>query len=38
VMDHFEIWSQSNWVAEGDRFENDLKNEDVRNEIAALGL
>ena len=38
VLDHFEIWSRHNWVEEHDRLDNDLKDEDIRNEIASLGL
>jgi MraZ protein len=38
VLDHFEIWSRENWLEEDDRLLNDLKNEDIRNEIAELGL
>jgi MraZ protein len=38
VLDHFEIWSQENWTAENMDMEADMKKEDVRNEIARLGL
>lgn len=38
VMDHFEIWARENWVEEGNKLQSDLKNEDMRNEVAALGL
>lgn len=38
VLDHFEIWARENWVEEGDKLQSDLKNEDMRNEVAALGL
>ena len=38
VLDHFEIWSQEKWLKEDARFQNDLKKEDMRNEVAALGL
>ena len=38
VIDHFEIWSKGNWEEENLALENDMKQEDVRNEIARLGL
>ena len=38
VLDHFEIWSRDTWEAEKQALETDLKNEEVRNEIASLGL
>ena len=38
VLDHFEIWSRSNWDKENEEIENDMKREEVRNEIAKLGL
>ena len=38
VLDHFEIWSKANWDAEHQRLEDDMKIEEVRNEIARLGL
>ena len=38
VLDHFEIWSRENWTQEGAKLEKDLKDEAMRNEIAALGL
>ena len=38
VLDHFEIWSKAKWEAENLDMEEDLKKEDVRNEIAKLGL
>lgn len=38
VLDHFEIWSQKNWENEDLAMEEDMKKEDVRNEIAKLGL
>jgi len=38
VLDHFEIWSRENWAQEGARLQKDLKDEAMRNEIAALGL
>lgn len=38
VLDHFEIWSRENWDKENSHMEADMKKEDVRNEIAKLGL
>lgn len=38
VLDHFEIWSRGAWDEEHLRMEADMKKEDVRNEIARLGL
>ncbi|MBW1895585.1 MAG: division/cell wall cluster transcriptional repressor MraZ [Deltaproteobacteria bacterium] len=38
VLDHFEIWAMDHWTQENKKLQNDLKNEDLRNEIAALGL
>lgn len=38
VLDHFEVWSRDNWEQENLELEKDMQNEDVRNEIAALGL
>lgn len=38
VLDHFEIWSRTNWDMENENLMNDLKEEEVRNEIARLGL
>ncbi len=38
VLDHFEIWSRSKWEKENMELEDDLKKEEVRNEIARLGL
>lgn len=38
VLDHFEIWSRENWDQENSHMEADMKKEDVRNEIAKLGL
>jgi MraZ protein len=38
VLDHFEIWSRENWAQEGAKLEKDLKDEAMRNKIAALGL
>ena len=38
VLDHFEIWSRNSWEAENLDMEEDMKEEEVRNEIAKLGL
>ncbi|MGB5985767.1 MAG: division/cell wall cluster transcriptional repressor MraZ [Desulfobacterales bacterium] len=38
VLDHFEIWSQEKWELENQQLEKDLQQEEVRNEIADLGL
>ena len=38
VLDHFEIWAKEGYVDQDNQFQNDLKNEDMRNEVAALGL
>jgi MraZ protein len=38
VLDHFEIWSRDNWDKENMNLEKDMKKEEVRNEIAKLGI
>ena len=38
VLDHFEIWSRDNWDQENLTLEKDMKKEEVRNEIARLGI
>jgi len=38
VLDHFEIWSREKWEDENLTMALDMKKEDVRNEIAKLGL
>jgi MraZ protein len=38
ALDHFEIWSDESWNSEIDQLEKDSKKEDVRNEIAKLGI
>ena len=38
VLGHFEIWARENWLQEDDKFQSDLQNEDMRNEVAELGL
>ena len=38
VLDHFEIWSRASWDMENENLMKDLQEEEVRNEIARLGL
>ncbi len=38
VVDHFEIWSRDKWEEEETLMEEDIVKEDVRIEIAKLGL
>jgi len=38
VLDHFELWSRENWEQENLDLEKDMQGENVRNEIAKLGL
>jgi len=38
VLDHFEVWAQEIWAQEDERLQNDMKREDLRNEVAELGL
>jgi MraZ protein len=38
VLDHFELWSRSNWDEENLKLEQDLQKEEVRNEVAKLGI
>ena len=38
VLDHFEIWSREKWDHENNLLEEDMKQEEVRNEIAKLGI
>ena len=38
VLDHFEIWSRDRWENENQLMAEDLENEEMRNEIAELGL
>lgn len=38
VLDHFEIWDKDGWCREDKKLQDDLKNEDLRNEIGSLGL
>jgi MraZ protein len=37
-LDHFEIWDKALYEADDEQLERDMKDEEVRNEIAALGL
>ncbi|MCF8067314.1 MAG: division/cell wall cluster transcriptional repressor MraZ [Desulfobacterales bacterium] len=38
VLSHFEIWSREDWDKENAFMEEDMEKEDVRNDIAKLGL
>lgn len=38
VLDHFEVWSRENWDKENMNMEKDMQKEEIRNEIAKLGL
>lgn len=38
VLDHLEIWSRDNFDKETMNLEKDMKKEEVRNEIARLGI
>jgi len=38
VLEHFEIWARQKWEQENTELEKDFKKEEVRNEIAKLGL
>ena len=38
VLTHFEIWCREKWEKENMAMEKDMKNEEVRKEIAGLGL
>ena len=38
VLEHFEIWAREKWERENIELEKDFKKEEVRNEIAKLGL
>ena len=38
VLDHFEIWSRESWESENLHMAEDMQKEEVRNEIAKLGL
>lgn len=38
VLDHFEIWSKEGWEKESLQLVEDLKRDDVKDDIASLGL
>jgi MraZ protein len=38
VLDHFEIWAKESWAQEHENLHEDMNNEDLRNEVAELGL
>lgn len=38
VLNRFEIWSRENWDRENGRMEKDMGNDQVRQEIAQLGI
>ena len=38
VLNHFEIWSRGKWDMESTNLSKEMKKEDVRNEIAKLGI
>ncbi len=38
VLNHFEIWSKINWDNENSLMNQDLKDENVQNDIAKIGL
>ncbi|MBF0200466.1 MAG: division/cell wall cluster transcriptional repressor MraZ [Desulfamplus sp.] len=38
ILDHFEIWSRERWDAENKRIESELDKQEVKEEIASLGL
>ncbi|MDY6838302.1 MAG: division/cell wall cluster transcriptional repressor MraZ [Thermodesulfobacteriota bacterium] len=38
VLDHFEIWAREGYLDQDIQLQNDMKKEDMRNEVAALGL
>ena len=38
VLTHFEVWCRKKWEKENMAMEKDMKNEEVRKEIAGLGL
>ena len=38
VLDHFEVWAKGSWAQEDKKLQNAMKNEDLRNEVAELGL
>jgi MraZ protein len=38
VLDHFEVWAKEIWAQEDEKLQNDMKREELRNEVAELGL
>ncbi len=38
LLDHFEIWSKENWIKENQLVNKDLEKDEVRDEIASIGL
>ena len=38
LLDHFEIWSKENWIKENKIVTKDLEKDEVRDEIASIGL
>ena len=38
LLDHFEIWSKENWIKENKLVNKDLEKDEVRDEIASIGL
>ncbi len=38
VLDHFEIWSRENWDKESELMEMEMQKEEVRTQIAKLGI
>ena len=38
LLDHFEIWSKENWIKENISVNKDLEKDEVRDEIASIGL
>ncbi len=38
LLDHFEIWSKENWIKENQLVNSDLEKDEVRDEIASIGL
>ncbi len=38
LLDHFEIWSKENWIKENKIVNKDLEKDEVRDEIASIGL
>jgi MraZ protein len=38
VLDHFEVWARKKWDQESIGLDDDMRQEEVRNQIAKLGL